>query len=132
MASERDRPGPVQWLWYAVGGRLPQAYREWVLRDVTARTWMWRHAARSTVLLAPLCSAWLLLPGPLGLRLPLVLLAALVGYFYSLAYAEESVEHRLSKYGYPRGTARRTRAAARAERDADLHERYLARYRRQD
>ncbi|MEU3269976.1 DUF5313 family protein [Saccharomonospora sp. NPDC006951] len=129
MASERVRPGPARWVWYALGGRLPAAHRAWVLHDLTTRAWMWRHACRSTVMLAPLCSVWLLLPGPLGLRLPLVLMAALVGYFYSFAYAEEGAENRLTKHGYPYGTGRRTRAAARAEGRQSAHERYLARYR---
>ncbi|WP_116050325.1 DUF5313 family protein [Amycolatopsis palatopharyngis] len=129
MGSELVRPDPFRWLWYAVGGRLPGRYRDWVLHDTTTRTWIWRHAARSSVLLVPLCSVWLLLPGPLGLRLPLVLLAALVGYFYSFAYIEESIEHRLAKNGYPRGTGKRVRAEAKAELEKDVLQRYVARYR---
>lgn len=125
----RKRPNPVLWLWYALGGRLPDRHREWVLHDVTAKTWILRHGARSTVLILPLVSVWLLLPGPLGLRLSLVLMAALVGYFYSFAYVEESGEHRLAKHGYPRGTGRRLRAEAKEAAEAEVTRRYLARYR---
>jgi hypothetical protein len=106
-------------------------YRRWVLHDATTRTWILRHAARSSVLLVPLCSVWLLLPAPLTLRLPMVLLAALVGYFYSFAYIEESVEHKLGKHGYANGTGKQVRAAARAELDKEVFERYVARYRQQ-
>ncbi|WP_019808008.1 DUF5313 family protein [Saccharomonospora halophila] len=123
------RPGPVRWVWYAAGGRLPERYREWVLHDVTARHYLWRHAARTVVLLGPLVSVWLLLPGPLWLRLVLCLMAALVGGFYSLAYADENCENRVARHGFAHGTAAATRKAARAERDAALHERYRARYR---
>lgn len=124
------RPNPARWVWYALGGRLPPRYREWVLHDVTARTWIWRHAARSFVLLLPLCTVWLLLPGPLWIRGLLVVMAVVVGYFYSFAYIEESGEHRLVKHGYPRGTGKEVRAQARAERDEEIRQRYIAMYRR--
>ncbi|WP_158880613.1 DUF5313 family protein [Amycolatopsis anabasis] len=125
----RQRPNPVRWLWYAIGGRLPEKHRTWVLHDITAKTWLLRHAARSTVLIAPLVSVWLLLPGPLGLRLALMLMAALVGYFYSFAYVEESCEHRLAKHGYPRGTGKSVRAEANETTEAEARARYIARYR---
>ncbi|KAA9150715.1 hypothetical protein FPZ12_040535 [Amycolatopsis acidicola] len=129
MADVKTRPNPVQWLWYALGGRLPERCREWVLHDTTSRTWVWRHAARSTVLLAPLMAVWLLLPAPIGLRLALVLMAALVGYFYSFVYMEEAAENRLAKHGYPRGTGKRIRAEAHREEDEAALERYIAQYR---
>ncbi|EHK87631.1 DUF5313 family protein [Saccharomonospora azurea] len=132
MAGQLRRPSPHLWLWYALGGRLPDRYREWVLHDVTSKTWLWRHGARTTFLVGPLSALWLLLPGPLWLRLCLVLLAVLVGYFYSFAFAEENVEHRLTKHGYSYGAGRRLRAAARAEAEADVRERYLARYRQSE
>lgn len=132
MASARQRPDPVRWLWYALGGRLPDRYREWVWHDVTTSTWLWRHGVRTTFLVGPISAVWLLLPGPLGLRLSLVLLAVLVGYFYSFAFAEENAEHRVTKYGYSYGSARKARSAARMEEQADVQARYLALYRDQD
>ncbi|NIH80670.1 DUF5313 family protein [Amycolatopsis viridis] len=128
--TERRRPHPFLWLWYAIGGRLPDEHRTWVLHDVTTRSWLWRHAARASVLLLPLMLVWLLLPGPLTLRLSLVLMAGLVGFFYSLVYAEESGENRLRKHGYPYGTGRQVRTQARDEAEREVKERYLARYRR--
>lgn len=38
-----QRPGPLWWIWYAFGGKLPDRYRDWVLHDVTCRTWWLRH-----------------------------------------------------------------------------------------
>lgn len=129
MTEKLRRPNPVQWMWYSLGGRLPQRCREWVLRDTTGRTWVWRHAARTTVLLAPLMAVWLLLPGPLWIRGLLVLMAGIVGYFYSFVYMEEAAENRLVKHGYPRGTGKRARAQAHEEADRLARERYVARYR---
>jgi Family of unknown function (DUF5313) len=47
------RPSPFRWLLYAVGRGLPPRNREWVLYDVTTRTWVLRHLLRATVQLAP-------------------------------------------------------------------------------
>jgi hypothetical protein len=132
MATELTRPNAIRWVWYALGGRLPHRYRDWVLHDLTAPTWGWRHLARSTVLLTPLCTVWLLLPGMLWLRVALVVLAAVVGYLYSFAYMEEGAEYRLSKYGFPRGTGKAIRAASKAEAEREMRERYIAFYRQQN
>ncbi|WP_346278999.1 DUF5313 family protein, partial [Pseudonocardia sp.] len=43
----RRRPGPLRWLWYALGGGLPPLYRRWVLHDTTCETWRLRHFARA-------------------------------------------------------------------------------------
>lgn len=125
----RRRPNPATWAWYALGGRLPERNREWVLHDITARTWVLRHFARTTVLIAPLVLVWLFVPAPLGLRLALVALGCIVGYFYSLAYMEEGCEHRLVKHGYEFGTGRRIRAEASQQKTAEARARYEARYR---
>jgi hypothetical protein len=124
-----QRPNPFQWLWYAVGGRLPARLAPWVLHDVTARTWVWRHAARGLVLLAPIAAACLLLPGPLGLRLAMVLLVAIVGVYFSLSYVDESCELRAVKHGYEHGIARATRDARDEGAKAEAQARYEDRFR---
>src|SRR6185312_16595006 len=48
------RPDPLRWLWYSFGGGLPPRYREWVLHDVTTRSWALRQALRSLLMVAPL------------------------------------------------------------------------------
>lgn len=124
-----ERPGLPRWFAYAVGVRLPDRYADWVLHDATSKHWRARHVLRSSVGIVPLCVVWLLLPGPIGLRLSLVLMAALVSYFYSCAYMEESIEHRLARHGYPLGTGRRVRREAAEIANADVTARYIARYR---
>lgn len=117
LASPRC-PGPVRWLWYAAGGRLPMRYREWVLYDVTCRTWPLRHLARLLTQLVPVAAVLLvLIPGPLWVRVMAVLGGSLVGLSYSFVFLYEATEHRAVKAGYPHGTAqavREERHAARA------------------
>lgn len=79
MHSSRSRaPDPFRWLWYAVGGSLPAAYHEWVLFDLTCRTWVVRHFSRVLVQLSPWWLA-LFVPGPLTLRFSLVALGYSLG-----------------------------------------------------
>lgn len=103
------RPNPLQWVWYAFGGKLPDHLAEWVLHDVTCRTWVLRQLGRALTQLAPLCLVVLLLPGPLWIRLNTALLGLLVGVFYSLSAMVETAEHRVIKHGYPPGIGKETR-----------------------
>jgi len=130
-AGSVERPGPVRWLWYAVGGRLPARYREWVLHDLTGRTWGLRHFARALVQVAPFVVALLLLvPGPLTVRVAAVTAGLLLGLLYSGAYMYEIVEHRVAQAGYPVGTAQQVRDQANSVvRQADA-ERYARTWRR--
>ncbi|QUH03216.1 DUF5313 family protein [Saccharopolyspora erythraea] len=124
----RVRPNPLRWVWYAFGGRLPQRHREWVLHDVTCRTWVLRHLARALVQVSP-GALFLLAPGPLWVRAMSVLGGVLIALWYSLAYMEHTCEHRLFKHGYPLGTGRETREEAKAEERARSAARYAALYR---
>jgi hypothetical protein len=124
-----ERPNPIQWLWYAVGGRLPTRLADWVLHDVTARTWVLRHAARGFVVLTPIAAACLLFPGPLALRLAMVLLVAVVGAYFSLSYVEESCELRAVKHGHEHGAAKAIRDVRKETAEAATTARYDATYR---
>ncbi|WP_424188397.1 DUF5313 family protein [Actinokineospora sp. G85] len=99
------RPDPLHWLWYAVGGTLPERNRMWVLWDLTARTWVLRHFARVMVLFLPI---WLVLlvPGPLSLRLSMVAAGYATGLYFSLSFMEDAAERRLVKHGFPAGINR--------------------------
>lgn len=111
------RPGPARWLWYAVGGRLPAEYREWVLYDVTCRTWPLRHLVRLLVQVVPVAVVLLaFIPGPLWVRLLGVIVGSVVGLLYSFVFLYEATEQRASKAGYPHGTAARVREERRAAR----------------
>jgi len=126
-----SRPGPLRWLLYAFGAGLPPEHREWVLHDVTTRTWVLRHLLRTTVQLSPVAVAlYLLIPGSPAIRLGAVLGGLALGYFYAVAYMYETTENRALKAGYPRGTVREIRdRRGGVDREAE-ERRYAERYRK--
>jgi hypothetical protein len=112
----RQRPNPVQWVWYALGGGLPRDLSPWVLADTTRSTWIWRHVARALVQLLPVLVLCIVaVPVPLAYRLSAAAGGLLLGLMFSFAFMTETIEHRVAKAGYPPGTAARLRAE-RAER----------------
>ncbi|MCE0763627.1 DUF5313 domain-containing protein [Pseudonocardia kujensis] len=127
------RPNPLRWLLYAYGAGLPPRHKEWVLHDVTAPTWRWRHLARATAQLAPIAVLlYVFIPGEPWVRAMAVLGGLLIGYFYSFAYMYESAEHRAVKAGYPQGGAAAVRDEAHADERREQEERYAARWRQDD
>jgi hypothetical protein len=115
------RPNPLQWIWYAFGGRLPRDLSPWVLHDTTTRTWALRHLARAVVQVLPLIVICLVaVPVPFGYRVSAAGGGLLLALLFSFAYVTETTEHRVAKAGFAPGTAARTREEraekARAER----------------
>jgi hypothetical protein len=124
------QPGPLRWLWYAMGGGLPPRYREWVLSDATRDGWRLRQFGRAFVQMAPVAVLiMLLVPGPLWIRLAAILLGWLVGLQYALYFVDDAVERRVLKAGYPVGAAQAARDALHADERAAAAARYAARYR---
>ncbi|HEY1969637.1 MAG TPA: DUF5313 family protein [Pseudonocardia sp.] len=121
------RPDPIRWLWYAYGGSLPPRYNTWVLHDLTGPTWWLRHFGRSLLQVAPVVVVLLLvLPGNPAIQVAAVTAGVLLGLLYSGAYINEITEYRVSKAGYPVGTARQVREEADHDRhhaDAEQYER---------
>jgi hypothetical protein len=112
-----QRPNPVQWIWYALGGGLPRHLSPWVLADITGRTWIVRHLLRAVVQVVPLMVLCLVVPPvPLAYRLSAAIGGLFLALIFSIAFMTETIEHRSTKAGFPPGTAARLRAE-RAERD---------------
>jgi hypothetical protein len=112
-----QRPNPVQWVWYALGGGLPRHLAPWVLADTTGRTWIVRHLLRAVVQVVPLMVLCLVVPPvPLAYRLSAAFGGLFIALIFSIAFMTETIEHRATKAGFPPGTAARVRAE-RAERD---------------
>lgn len=113
-----QRPGALRWLWYAVSGRLPMSYRDWVLFDLSCRTWPLRHLARLVVPLVPVAAALtLVLPGPWSIRVTAVVLGSVIGLLFSFVFLHESTARRAVRFGYPEGAVQDARDARRATRD---------------
>ncbi|GAB3159848.1 DUF5313 family protein [Amycolatopsis sp. NPDC004378] len=108
------RPNPMQWLGYVYGRRLPDAYREWVLHDATAKTWVLRFAFRIVVealpwLIAAFVLATLFTPLPTSAVIAALVLSLGLSLFFTLTSADELAEVRLTKHGFPRGTGKEIR-----------------------
>jgi hypothetical protein len=93
------RPGPLWWVYYAYGGGLPPRYAQWVLHDLTCRTWLLRHLSRTLAQCVP-SLLLLLFPAPasvLAMMFGIVLFGAL---YVSFSFATEARYHRLYKAGF--------------------------------
>jgi hypothetical protein len=100
------RPGPVRWLWYAFGGRLPDRYRQWVLHDVTVPTWRLRYGAQIFVRTLPFLIAGfvalILLPDVSAwLAVGAMALALLFTLYFTLTSSDEFRNVRLVQHGFP-------------------------------
>jgi hypothetical protein len=93
------RPGPVQWLGYVAGRRLPDELQPWVRRDLIGPGADVRHVLRNQLLFSPIYLAYLALPGPLYVRLLMILLSVLLSAFYTLSYLAPNRERRLEQHG---------------------------------
>jgi Family of unknown function (DUF5313) len=132
-AGQRRRPGPVRWLLYAFGRKLPVEYRSWVLHDLTTTTWPARQLLRSLIQVLPFGLVLVLaLPVEPWVRITAVLGGSLVGMIYAFAFLYETTEHRALKAGYPRGYLKQVREAAHADERAAAQLRYEQRYRHTD
>jgi hypothetical protein len=104
------RPGPLRWVWYAIGGGLPPRYSTWVLHDTTTNTWVVRHIVRSLVLLAvPVLLVIFLLPASAGIKVLIALTAGACGLMFQIVHTIETTERRAIRAGYKPGTAEATR-----------------------
>jgi len=111
IAEPPRRPSVWQWVRYLFGARLPADLSEWVLHDVTCRTWALRQTARTLLILLPLVLVVLLVPpGPFWIRAMAAFGGVIMSLIYSLGYVVERGENRLEKAGYPAGTGERIRA----------------------
>jgi hypothetical protein len=129
----RARPNPFQWLWYALGGRLPARLREWVLHDVTTKTWMLRFGVRSAIRMVPVIivvlAFFLILGGPLWIAFAACGIGLIVAVYYSMSYAWERCDILLTRYGYPAEFGTATRHQRQEVLDADKTARYNAQWR---
>jgi hypothetical protein len=105
------RPGPLRWLGYAFGGRLPEEYREWVLHDTTASTWVFRHLSRVLVVIAvPVAAILIWLPAGFGIRALTAFVCASCVVLMTAILSNDMTERRLHRAGYEWGLGEQLRA----------------------
>ena len=99
-------PGPIGWLRFAAGFRLPAANVHWVRHELTDAGWRWRTVVRHLVVMIPVCAILvivldILLPTPLWVSAMMVALI-LSGSVLSVAmYADNIRVARLRQHGLP-------------------------------
>jgi hypothetical protein len=94
-----ERPSLLLWLRYAVGGRLPSRYREWVWQDLTSHDWRLRVAGRILLFAFVPIIVMLLLPGPLEIRIYAAAFIVIGPLFVGFAYGDELRDARLRQHG---------------------------------
>jgi Family of unknown function (DUF5313) len=94
----RRRPTPFQWLWYAIGGRLPAGLNGWVRHDLTDADWRLRELIRVLVQALPGCVIFLLLPAPTEIRVLAVALVLIGAVSVALLYGTELRDRRLRQH----------------------------------
>lgn len=93
------RPSALQWLRYALGGRLPEPLRDWVRHDLTDADWRWRQLLRVIVQAALPVVVIALLPAPAGLRVLTAALVLIGALSVGMAYGDELRARRLRQHG---------------------------------
>lgn len=93
------RPGVVRWLLYAYGRRLPPRYAQWVLHDLTVRTWFVRILARGLAQSLP-ALVLLVLPASPSILVMMIAIVVFGMLFYSMAFAWEIRDRRLYQHGF--------------------------------
>ena len=104
MARIPGDPGPVAWLWFAIGFRLPAGNRDWVKHELTDAGWRLRTVLRHLAVIIPICVvlgvvAGVLLPAPLWLILMTAALILSGSLFTVAAYADDIRATRLRQHG---------------------------------
>ena len=130
------RPGPLRWVLFQYGVRLPDRYRDWVVHDASCPTWLVRVLLRTLVQLAPAFAVALVVllqfDGGWAIALGALLLGVLVSLRLTLANAAESVDARLVRYRFPPGHASAVRKQASAAAHAEEEKRYRDKWQQPD
>jgi hypothetical protein len=104
MARLPGDPGPLRWLRFAAGARLPDDNLDWVRHELTDAGWRGRTVLRHLAVIIPVCAvlaaaAAVLLPAPLWLILMTIALILSGSLFTVAAYADDLRATRLRQHG---------------------------------
>ena len=99
-------PGPIGWLRFAFGFRLPAANVHWVRHELTDVGWRRRTVVRHLVVILPVCAILVVvldifLPTPPWVSVLMVLLILSGSVFTVAFYADDIRATRLRQHGLP-------------------------------
>jgi hypothetical protein len=99
-------PGPVRWLAFAFGFRLPPENLHWVRHELTDAGWRWRTVLRHLVVIVPVCAVLVLLlaeflPAPVWISVMMVALILSGSVLGVATYADDIRAARLRQHGLP-------------------------------
>lgn len=97
-----DGPGLGARLRYILGGRAPDAHREWARRDLTEAGWRERVVLRVLGQVAPFAVAGTFVPGPPAVHAAVPALMVLSTLLIAVPFSEEIRDARLRQNGLPR------------------------------
>ena len=94
MARLPGDPGPLRWLAFALGFRLPEDNKDWVQHELTDAGWRFRAVLRHLAIIVPICIIvavvlLTLVPAPLWLAGMMVGLILAGSVFSVAAYADD-------------------------------------------
>ncbi len=100
MARLPGDPGPLRWLAFALGFRLPDDYLDWVKHELTDAGWRMRTIVRHLAVIVPVCIIvavilLTLVPAPAWLAGMMVGLILAGSIFSVAAYADDIRTSRL-------------------------------------
>lgn len=104
MTRIPGNPGPLRWLWFAAGFRLPQRYADWVRHELTDAGWRWRTVLRNLAIIVPvslivIVVLFSVLPAPTWLAVMMLALILTGSVFTTAAYADDLRVSRLRQHG---------------------------------
>ena len=97
-------PGPLRWLRFALGFRLPPENVHWVRHELTDAGWRGRTVLRHLAVIIPVCVVLAIVlavatPAPLWLGLTMIALILSGSVFTVVAYADDLRASRLRQHG---------------------------------
>ena len=97
-------PGPIGWLRFALGFRLPERNVHWVRHELTDAGWRWRTVLRHLAVILPICAVLVVvlevfLPTPAWVSAMMVVLILSGSVLTVATYADDIRAARLRQHG---------------------------------
>jgi len=99
-------PGPIGWLRFAFGFRMPPQAVHWVRHELTDAGWRWRALGRHLAVILPVCGVLVavlaaFLPAPVWVSVMMVVLILSGSVLTVATYADDIRAARLRQHGLP-------------------------------